>query len=500
MRSTPPTPPQSHFPTLTAGRRPGPKGLVTAPPLDLRRLPKRGGSRAIAFVERYVRTPKGQGARHRLKLRPWQRQIIRGVLDEPRPRQGLVSIARGNGKSTLAAAIGLYGLLADGVEGAQVCCVASDERQARIVFNSARRMVELDQDLAARVQVYKDHLYVPQTDSALFALPADPAALQGWDPSLCVVDELHVVTADCYEAMLLAAGKRDRSLLLAISTPAADSDSVMWSLVEKGRLGGDPSFYYREFAAPAGCALDDEQAWATANPALDDFLARDALRATLTTARENSFRRFRLGQWTQINDAWLPAGEWEACADAAATIPDGAEVVVGFDGSYNGDTTAIVAATVGSRPHLELIGLWDRPEGAKEWAVPVLDVEQVLRDACRRWQVREIACDVFRWARTFQILEGEGLPVVEYPQTPSRMTPATTRFYEAVMLRTLTHSGDSTFARHVANCTVREDNRGVRLAKEHRYSKRRIDAAVAAVMAFDRAADLASTGQVSIYF
>jgi hypothetical protein len=37
----------------------GPKGTVTAPPLDLRRLPKRGGSRAVAFIERYVTVPKG---------------------------------------------------------------------------------------------------------------------------------------------------------------------------------------------------------------------------------------------------------------------------------------------------------------------------------------------------------------------------------------------------------------------------------------------------------
>jgi phage terminase large subunit-like protein len=133
----------------------GPKAPLTAPPLDLRRLPKRGGSRAIAFVERYVTVPKGTGARRRLRLRPWQREIVHGLLDEPRPRQGLVSIPAGNGKSTLAAALGLYGLLADRVEGAQVICVASDERQARIIQNTARRMVELDPALYARVQIYK---------------------------------------------------------------------------------------------------------------------------------------------------------------------------------------------------------------------------------------------------------------------------------------------------------------------------------------------------------
>ena len=61
--------------------RAGPKGTVSAPPLDLRRLPRRGGARATAFIERYVTVPKGTGARRRLKLRPWQREIIRGVLD-----------------------------------------------------------------------------------------------------------------------------------------------------------------------------------------------------------------------------------------------------------------------------------------------------------------------------------------------------------------------------------------------------------------------------------
>jgi phage terminase large subunit-like protein len=141
-------------------------------------------------------------------------------------------------------------------------------------------MVELDDELSAQVQVYHDHLCVPRTDSVLQALPAELAALQGWDPSMGIIDELHVVTVDVYESMAARAGKRDRSLLLALSTPPRDgnTDSVMWRLVEHGREGTDPSFFYVEFAAPPGCDLDDEAAWHVANPALGDFLHLDALR------------------------------------------------------------------------------------------------------------------------------------------------------------------------------------------------------------------------------
>jgi phage terminase large subunit-like protein len=477
--------------------RAGPKGQVTAPPLDLRRYPRRGGARAIAFIERYVTVPKGTGARHRMKLRPWQREIIRGVLDDPRPRQALVAIPAGNGKSTLAAAIGLYGLLGDGVEGAQVLVVASDERQARIIFRTARRMVELDKDLSARVQIFADHLLEPRTDSIFMALPADAGSLQGWDPSMALVDELHVVTDDTFEAMSARAGKRDRSLLLAISTPpkAAD-DGVMRRLVDHAREGFDPSFYFTEFTAPAGCPVDDEDAWAVANPALDDFLHRDALRATLPPKmRENAFRRYRLGQWVGVDDAWLPDGAWAACADATVSIPDGAEVVLAFDGSFNGDTTVLTVATVAERPHVDLVELWDAA-GAQ---VPIVDVEAAIRAACRRWRVLEIAADPFRWARSLQLLDGEGLPVLEYPQSPGRMTPATARFYEAVVNGQLTHSGDSRLARHVGNAVLKEDARGARLVKERKDSPRRIDAAVTAVMAHDRAAALAGNVRVGIY-
>jgi hypothetical protein len=212
--------------------------------------------------------------------------------------------------------------------------------------------------------------------------------------------------------------------------------------------------------------------------------------------REASFRRARLCQLTdQLEEAWLPPGAGAEVADASRPIPDGADVVLAFDGSFNGDTTVLVVATVDLRPHIDLVELWE-PGGGQ---VPVIDVEQAIRAACRRWRVLEIAADPFRWARSLQLLDGEGLPVLEYPQSPGRMTPATARFYEAVVNGQLTHSGDSRLARHVGNAVLREDARGARLAKERRDSPRRIDAAVAAVMAHDRAAALAATTRDGIY-
>jgi phage terminase large subunit-like protein len=199
---------------------------------------------------------------------------------------------------------------------------------------------------------------------------------------------------------------------------------------------------------------------------------------------KGDFRRYRLGQWTQHADAWLPREAWQACTDERE-IPAGSEVIVGFDGSYSGDATAIIAIEVGEVPHLDVVQVWENP-GQQ---VPIVDVEDALRKACQRWRVQTIVADPFRWARSLQMLADEDLPVEEFPQSAQRMTPATQRFGEAVFNRALTHSGDPDLARHVGNAVVRNDSRGHRIVKEHRDSARRIDLAVAAVMAHARAAD-----------
>ncbi len=469
----------------------GPKAAVRSDPLDLDDLPASGAERVAQFIERYVVTPKGTGARQAFHVRPWQKSLIASVFDDPRPRLALWALPRGNGKSTISAALGLYGLHGDNEEGASVVVVAADERQAGIVFNTAVRMTQLSDPLLERTQVYKDRLYVPATGSTFAVLPAEPHRLEGLDPSLAIIDEIGVVDRRVFEVVALAAGKRAQSLTLCIGTPSPDPEqSVMNDLRRQAIEAPDPSFALVEYTSDPTHPVDCEHCWALANPGLDDLLHRDAMLALLPPrTRESTFRRARLGQWIdQVPEPWLPPGTWDTLT-TARTIDDGADVVLGFDGSHNGDSTAIVAATIDPVPHLEVVACWERTtDTPADWQVPIANVEQTLRDACARWQVREIAADPFRWARTLQTLDAEGLPVVEYPQTPARMTPATTTFYEAVTNSTVTHNGDPRLARHIANATVRTDARGTRLSKEHKHSGRRIDLAIAAVMAHDRAA------------
>jgi len=469
----------------------GPKAAPTAEPLTFDDLPPSGGDRVIAFIEAYVRVPSGKGVKRPLLLRPWQKQLIHGLFDEPRPRQGLLSLPRGNGKTTLAAALALYGLFADGEESPQVLAVASDERQAGILFRTCRRMVELEPRLLECCQVFQDQLVVPFTDGVLRPLPAEPSALLGWNPSLCIVDELAVVTERTWESASGASGKREHSLTLAISTPPESIDSVMYELVEHGRDGDDPSFYFREFSAPADCLLDDEAAWAVANPALGDFLAIDAMRAVRRTMRESTFRRQRLGQSVFGAESWITTEQWKAAADPEQEIPDGAEVTLGFDGSFTRDGTALVAVSCSRPSHLVVVELWEKtPADGPDWRVSSAAVERTIRACCERWQVRAVVCDPSWWAQTMETLAAEGLPMVEFRPSSSRMVSSTERFYKAIVNGDLTHSGELDLTRHVANAVLKMTPSGPRVMKESKQSTRHVDLAIAAILAFDQAAQV----------
>ncbi len=155
----------------------GPKSAVDPTPLPLRTRAK-GAALMAKFCEQFIVVPSGTGARKPMKLRPWQVDLIGSVWDaDPRPRLAGWMLPRGQGKSTLVAALGLYDLLL-GQEGAQIVVAATDERQANIVFATAARMVELDERLATRVQVFQSKLVVPGRGATFSCLPAEPRRLK----------------------------------------------------------------------------------------------------------------------------------------------------------------------------------------------------------------------------------------------------------------------------------------------------------------------------------
>ncbi len=476
--------------------RAGPKRAVTAAPLDFSELPKSGVKRVVAFAEQYLVVPQGSGSRSPFRLRKWQQEIVKGLIPARglRPRQGVLSLPRGNGKTALAAVLACYHLFADDVDSAEVALVAVDERQARIVFNRVRRMIELSPQLLEQTQVFADRMYIPNTDSVIIPLPALEGALQGYSPSLAIVDELAYVKDEIWQSMTLASGKRDSSLVLGISTPGTDRESIMWRLCEYGRQHpDDKAFYLEEFAAPLDADIHDEQAWKQANPALGDFLSIDALRLDVMTTREDAFKRFRMGLWTSGASAWLPAADWQACEDTERQVAAGEPVVLAFDGSFSNDSTALVGCTIpksdNDLPHLFVVQVWEK-DNDPAWRVNRDDVDAAVHDAFKRMNVIELACDPYgyraeiaKWSRRYG-----GTTVIEYPSyVISRMAPSTDALATAVKEQQVTHDGNKTMAAHVAHARAKSTQLGDVITKDRRMSPRKIDAAVCAVMAFGRA-------------
>jgi len=486
---------------------------MSCPPLYMTPVPmadvKRGSGPHVAeFIEGYCRVTKeslGGHAGDKLRVRPWQASVTGAVFAKRkdmryRHREAMIGLPRKNGKSALGSSYGLHGLVM-GSDGSEVYSCAADKDQARIVFGVAKRMVELDEELSGIIKPYRDALEYTATGSIYKVLSSEAFTKEGLNPSVVIYDELHAAPTDeLYNVMALAQGTRINPLLIVITTAGVMSDqtgfdSICYRMYQRGvKIAKgeveDPTFFMAWWGAPEGANHKDPKVWAAANPGFDDLIDPDDFTSVLGRVHENEFRTKRLNQWVSSTEAWLPAGSWDECLNADRDFcPTARGVVLGFDGSRSGDCTALVAVSVDSTPQVRVLGLWEKPQGKADhdWRVPRGEVKDAVRQACRDYVVREIAWDEFLWLDAAEELEEEGLPVVVFPQTLTRMGPATQRFYELVTRHQIEHDGNPSLARHLSNAQLKTDTRGSRLTKDARNSPRKIDLAVAAVMAADRA-------------
>jgi phage terminase large subunit-like protein len=253
----------------------------------------------------------------------------------------------------------------------------------------------------------------------------------------------------------------------------------------------DPNFFMAWWEAPPEADHRLPETWQAANPGFDDIVSRADFESAVKRTPEAEFRTKRLNQWVSSQLSWLPAGTWEGLAKPRPLDPD-AEYILGFDGSFSGDTTAIIGCTIPNKDekaHLFMVKAWEKPAGADDsWRVEIQQAEQVIRDFCARYKVREVACDPYRWQRSMEVLQEEGIPIVEYPTTSARrMVTACAKFFDAVTEKRLTNDGNPMVTRHFGNAVTKADNLGVRIVKENRNSNRKIDCAIAAIAAYDRA-------------
>jgi phage terminase large subunit-like protein len=470
------------------------------------------GASVIEFAEIFGIITKDSiagGAGEPLVLREWQKELLRHVYARGddgglRHRINLIGMPRKQGKSAVASTLGVYSLFASGIKGAEVYSCAADRDQARIVFADAKRMVEASPDLMGMAKLYRDAIEIPEFNSVYRVLSSEAFTKEGLSPTAVIFDELHAQpNRELFDVMSLAQGARgSMATLIAITTAGVKTDStgqdsICYSLYQYGQKVArgevdDPSFFMAWWEAPQEADHRLQETWEIANPGLGDICALSDFESSVRRTPEAEFRTKRCNQWVSSRLSWLPTGAWDACETVRELDVD-AEYVLGFDGSFNGDTTVIVGCRLpqneDEKPHIFLVKAWEKPVDSDDsWRVDVLDAEQAILDFCRLYKVREVACDPFRWQRSMETLMDAGVPIVEWPTTSARrMVAACASFYDAVLEQRLTHDGNPMIARHFDNAVVKIDNLGPRIVKENRNSLRKIDAAVASVVAYDRA-------------
>lgn len=457
-----------------------------------RLYPKSDGLLVADFAATFLHVSKGVRAGEALSLTVWQRDLLTGLY-ERRPdgllryRRSLIGLARKNGKSLLGSLVALYGLI-EGEPGAEVYSAAGDRQQARVVFNEAKWQVVQSSALSGVCKVYRDAIEVPSTGAVYRVLSSDAKLQQGLNPSTVVFDELHVQSNDdLWDALTLGSGARRDPMIVAITTAGHDLDTICGRLYEYGKrvISGDVDderFGFWWWEAPEGCAPDDRDAWVAANPNLvEGLLDEEDMEVSVRQTAEMSFRRFRLNQWTRSQDSWLPAGALDACVSDLELERD-LPTFVGVDMALKHDSIAVVVAQPREDGRIVCRAKIWHPDAS---AMDVSAVEAHIRQLCRDWEVVEVAYDPAFFQRSAEVLSDDGLPMVEFPQSTARMVPACGTLYEMIVGGRLAINNDPMFIDQLLSPAQRQTDSGWRLSKGK--SKRKIDAAIATVIAVDRA-------------
>lgn len=464
--------------------------------------------RVVRFIETFIVHTKGRHARTPFILSEWQKNEIilplYGTLSyddqyHEWTRQYQIAwleMARKNGKSEILSALALYHLIADGEESAEVYSVAADRDQASLVYSVAKRMVELSPVLSKNVEIIdsKKRLVYARTNSFYQVLPGDAAGALGTNPSAVLFDEvLTQKDRHLWDSMRQGFGTRREPILIAATTAAYTTAAFALAEHEHGeRVVADPNIDPNRFVfmrnLPRDWDWQDEgeppsaknprgTGWYLANPALGDFLNINTLRAEAREAAEkpsaqNSFRVFRLNQWTSQAERWLDMSIWDANGTVTFTRDDlkGRECLGALDLASTQDFTAWILLFRGSptdpdedgftvlprffvpRPAVaarsnlkDRLEVWERnglltvTEGVTTDYDAILS--QVAADA-ETFRLRLVGYDPWNATHLIGILENNGQTCVKVPQTGARLNDPCKALESALAERRMYHGAN----------------------------------------------------------
>jgi phage terminase large subunit-like protein len=487
---------------------------------------------AIAFFS-LLKHSKGEWAGRPMILEPWQQFILWNLFGWKRTADGLrrfrtsyLEVARKNGKTTLAAGIGLFLLLADGEPGAEIYSAATKRDQARLSHGEATRMAKASPQVRREVRIFKDNIHIPDTASKFEPLGADADTMDGLNVHGAIVDEVHAhKNRDVWDLLETATGSRRQPLMFAITTAGFDRQSLCYQQHEYTQkiLDGiveDDSWFGMIFTIDEGDDWDDERVWIKANPNLNVSKKVNDLRLMAKRAREmpsqlNAFLRLHLDVWTQAETKWMNLDHWDACGIAVnADGLRGRKCYGGLDLSSTIDITALLwvfppevdgelyqvlcrfyipedAMHERSRRDRVPYDVWVRQGFVTATPGNVIDYEYIMAQVdedMQTFDVQEIAFD--RWGASriqTQLMElgGEEL-LVKFGQGFASMSPPMKELETLILGHKLAHGNNPVLNWMADNLVARTDPAG-NIKPDKEKSAEKIDGVVALIMALDRA-------------
>lgn len=459
-----------------------------------------------------------------LVLEPWQFGHMREALAAdaegvPYWSSVVIVLPRKNGKTTLLAAYALYALLE--LEGSPeiLLCAASDKQAGRL-FDAVVSFIRREPRLMANLVIREWIGEVSRIDGRgkILRMSSSPERLHGYNPSLVVCDEVaQWMTPSlrrAWAALTTAGGARQLTQVFTISTAGQAherEDGILGRLIDGNERVGEVEQRQAlnisrnhlshtlvfNYSAPT-TDRNDFHSIKLANPATwidEEYLRRQAANPELTDA---DYLQYHGCVWSVADDVWLAPRDLDLIEEDADPVRDGDTVTLGFDGSRFLDSTALVACRL-SDGRVSLLDVWERPEGpaGRGWEVPAADVDAAVEDAFARFRVVRLYPDppfwqseIQAWARTY----GDAV-VIPWPTNRMRqMSAAVERFRTDALALKFGYDAATTLRRHMLNAHMRKVRTGYWIEKASHNSPDKIDAAVAAVLAYEARNDALDAG------